>query len=247
MKAVIQCGGKGTRLRPYTTVLPKPLLPLGSRPVLELLIKWLRRNGIRDVYITTGYLGHLIRSYCGDGHQWDLNIEYTSEPEPLGTMGALSLLRDKLDTTFLVLNGDVVTDLSLNALIGHHRLYGAGLTVATVMRTVRVDFGVIEETGFRVTRFKEKPNLSHLVSMGVYCMEPDMLEHVPGGVPFGFDDLMFRMLELDRPVGTFLHKGFWLDVGRIEDFQKAQDLGWDHEVPAYETAPVSFEPVEFLR
>ncbi len=247
MKAVIQCGGKGTRLRPYTTVLPKPLLPLGDRPVLELLLKWLRRNGIRDVYITTGYLGHLIRSYCGDGHQWDLNIEYTSEPEPLGTMGALSLLRDKLDTTFLVLNGDVVTDLSLNALIGHHRLHGAGLTVATVMRTVRVDFGVIEEAGFRVTRFKEKPNLSHLVSMGVYCMEPDMLEHVPSGIPFGFDDLMFRMLELDRPVGTFLHKGFWLDVGRIEDFQKAQDLGWDHEVPAYETAPISFESVEFLR
>jgi mannose-1-phosphate guanylyltransferase len=219
------------------------LLPLGTKPVLELLIKWLRRNGVRDIYITTGYLGHLIRSYCGDGEQWDVKIQYTSEPEPLGTMGALSLLRDELDTTFLVLNGDVVTDLSLNALIDHHRRHRAGLTVATVTRTVRVDFGVIEENSFSVTRFKEKPNLSHLVSMGVYCMEPGMLEHVPTGIPFGFDHLMFRMLELGRPIKTFLHNGFWLDVGRIEDFQKAQELGWDHEMPAYETAPVSFESI----
>jgi NDP-sugar pyrophosphorylase family protein len=244
MKAVIQCGGKGTRLRPYTTVLPKPLLPLGAKPVLELLITWLRRNDIRDVYITTGYLGHLIRSYFGDGHKWDLNIKYTDEPEPLGTVGALSLLRDELDCTFLMLNGDVVTDLSLTSLIGHHRRQGANLTVATVTRTLRVDFGVIEESDFRVTRFKEKPNLSHLVSMGIYCMEPEILDHVPRGIPFGFDDLMFRMLELDQPVCTFPHKGFWLDVGRVEDFQKAQELGWDHEVPAYETAPISFESVE---
>jgi NDP-sugar pyrophosphorylase family protein len=243
MKAVIQCGGKGMRLRPYTTVLPKPLLPMGAKPVLELLIKWLGRNGVRDIYITTGYLGHLIKSYCGNGRQWDVNIEYTEEPEPLGTMGALSLLRDKLDSTFLVLNGDVVTDVSLNSLIAHHRQHRSGLTVATVTRTVRVDFGVLEETDLRVTRFKEKPNLSHLVSMGIYCMEPRMLKHVPTGMPFGFDDLMFRMLELDDPVTTFLHKGFWLDVGRIEDFQKAQELGWDHEVPAYETSPISFESV----
>jgi NDP-sugar pyrophosphorylase family protein len=243
MKAVIQCGGKGMRLRPYTTVLPKPLLPMGAKPVLELLIKWLRRNGVRDIYITTGYLGHLIRSYCGNGRQWDVNIEYTEEPEPLGTMGALSLLRNELDSTFLVLNGDVVTDVSLNSLIAHHRQHRSGLTVATVTRTVRVDFGVLEEIEFRVTRFKEKPNLSHLVSMGIYCMEPRMLKHVPAGIPFGFDDLMFRMLELGDPVTTFLHKGFWLDVGRIEDFQKAQELGWDHEVPAYETAPISFESV----
>lgn len=247
MKAVIQCGGKGTRLRPYTTVLPKPLMPLGTKPVLELLITWLRRNGVRDIYITTGYLGHLIRSYFGDGHQWDVNIEYTQEPEPLGTVGALSLLRDKLDTTFLMLNGDVVTDLSLNALIEHHRRQNARLTVSTIVRTVRVDFGVIEETDFRITRFKEKPNLSHLVSMGVYCMEPNMLEHVPAGIPFGFDDLLFRMLELGKPVNTFLHKGFWLDVGRVEDFHKAQELEWDHEVPAYETAPISFETVELTR
>ena len=110
MKAVIQCGGKGTRLRPYTTVLPKPLMPVGSRPVLEMLLKWLRRNGIQEVFITTGYLGHLIRSVCGDGRQWNMSIKYTDEKEPLGTIGPLSLLRDSLDKTFLVINGDVITD-----------------------------------------------------------------------------------------------------------------------------------------
>lgn len=144
MKAVIQSGGKGTRLRPYTTVLPKPLMPVGSKPVLELLLKWLRRNGIDEVYITTGYLGHLIQSYCGDGRQWDLKIHYTEETEPLGTIGALSLLREQLDETFLVLNGDVVTDLNLNAFTAYHRRHGAPLTIATFQKTSKLEFGVIE-------------------------------------------------------------------------------------------------------
>ena len=121
MKAVIQSGGRGTRLRPYTSVLPKPLMPIGARPVLELLLKWLRRNGIEEIFITTGYLGHLIRSFCGDGEQWGIRITYTQEAEPLGTIGPLTLLRDKLDSTFLVLNGDVLTDLNLSAFLANHR------------------------------------------------------------------------------------------------------------------------------
>jgi len=131
MKAVIQSGGKGTRLRPYTMVLPKPLMPVGTKPVLELLLKWLRRNGTDQAYITTGHLGHLIRSYCGDGGQWDLRITYTEEREPLGTVGALGLLRDKLDSTFLMINGDVLTDLNLNAFVAAHIAHGGPLTVAT--------------------------------------------------------------------------------------------------------------------
>jgi NDP-sugar pyrophosphorylase family protein len=242
MKAVIQSGGKGLRLRPYTTILPKPLMPVGSKPVLELLLKWLRRNGTREVYITTGYLGHLIRSFCGDGHQWDMRITYTEEQEPLGTVGALSLLRGKLDSTFLVINGDVLTDLNISAFLGVHRGHGGPLTIATMRRTLRSDFGVIEQSNGRVICFREKPNLRHLVSMGIYCMEPEILEHIPNGVPFGFDDLMFHMLEIGLPAHTFLHSGFWLDIGRVEDFQKAQELGWDAEAPAFDTAPMSFEP-----
>lgn len=241
MKAVIQSGGKGTRLRPYTTILPKPLLPVGSKPVLELLLKWLRRNGTSEVYITTGYLGHLIRSVCGDGRQWGLKITYTEELEPLGTIGALSLLREQLDSTFLVVNGDVLTDLNLNALVTSHRNHGCALTIATARRSVRIDFGIIEDIENRVTRFREKPNLTHQVSMGIYCMEPEMLDHIPPGVPFGFDDLMFRVLDIGLPVRTFLHNGFWLDIGRIEDFQKAQDIGWDDVAPAFDSAPVTFE------
>lgn len=242
MKAVIQCGGKGLRLRPYTTILPKPLMPVGSKPVLELLLRWLRRNGMREIYITIGYLGPLIRSFCGDGGQWDMRITYTEEREPLGTLGGLSLLRDQLDNgTFLVLNGDVLTDLNISGFLATHREHSGPLTIATALRSVRSDFGVIEQSCGRVICFREKPNLHHLVSMGIYCMEPAVLDHIPVGVAFGFDDLMFDMLKISLPAHTFLHSGFWLDIGRVEDFQKAQELGWDDDAPAFDTAAMSFE------
>jgi NDP-sugar pyrophosphorylase family protein len=235
MKAVIQCGGKGTRLRPYTSILPKPLMPIGARPVLELVLKGLRRNGIREVYITTGYLGHLIRSVCGDGNQWNLRITYTQELEPLGTMGPLSMLREQLDTPFLVLNGDVLTDLNLNQFVNSHRRHNSSLTIATAIRPTKMDFGVIDEMDGRVIGFREKPELSHLVSMGIYCMDPSVLERIPSSVPFGFDDLMFQMLEEEAPVNVFKHSGLWLDIGRVEDFLKAQDVAWDEQSPAFAT------------
>jgi NDP-sugar pyrophosphorylase family protein len=233
MKVVIQCGGQGTRLRPYTMVLPKPLMPVKSQPVLELLLKWLRRNDVQDVYITTGYLGHLIRSVFGDGAQWDMRIKYTDEREPLGTIGPLSLLRDDLDETFLVMNGDVLTDLCLSELIETHRNCQSLVTIATSVRKTKMDFGVIEQMGRRITSFKEKPTLTNLVSMGVYCMEPGILEHIPSGVPFGFDDLILRMLARGVPAHCFVHDGMWLDIGRIDDFQKAQDLALDGQPPAF--------------
>jgi len=245
MKVVIQAGGKGMRLRPYTTVLPKPLLPVGPKPVLELLLRWLRRNGCRDVYITTGYLGHLIRAFCGDGKQWDLHINYSEEPEPLGTVGALNLLRKKLTEPFLVINGDVLTDLNVGAFVRAHRASGAALSVATMQRSIRLDFGIIEVDQARIVMFREKPRLSHLVSMGIYCMEPEILRYIPNGIPFGFDDLVFRMMDAKAPVNTFKHNGFWLDVGRIEDFQKAQDMEWDDEAPAFDETPVFDEAATF--
>ena len=233
MKAVIQCGGKGLRLRPHTSILPKPLMPIGSRPVLELLLKWLRRNGIKDVCITTGYLGHLIRSVCGDGSQWNIRITYTQEIEPLGTMGPLSLLRQQLDEPFLVLNGDVLTDLNLNQFVNCHRRHQGILTIATATRVMKMDFGVIDETAGRVTEFREKPELSHLVSMGIYLMDPPILDRIPSGIPSGFDDLMFQMLEEGACVNVFKHNGMWLDIGRVEDFLKAQDVEWDEQSPAF--------------
>ena len=236
MKIVIQSGGKGTRLRPYTSVLPKPLMPIGARPVLELLLKSLRRHGLEEVYITTGYLGHLIKSYCGDGSQWGMNLHYTSEPEPLGTVGALSLLRESLDSTFLMLNGDVLTNLDIRQFTASHRRHGGVLTIATTTRATRMDYGVIDDMDGRVTHFREKPVLSHNVSMGMYCMEPKVLSFIPPGTPFGFDDLVFCMLERDEPIHTFHHDGYWLDIGRIEDFKKAQEIDLEGEA-------VSLEPV----
>jgi NDP-sugar pyrophosphorylase family protein len=233
MKAIIQCGGKGMRLRPHTSILPKPLMPIGARPVLELVLKWLRRSGIREVFITTGYLGHLIRTVCGDGSQWNMRIAYTQEPEPLGTIGPLSLLREYLDEPFLVLNGDVLTDLNLNQFVSCHRRHHATVTIATATRSTKMDFGVIDETDGHVIGFREKPELSHLVSMGIYCMDPAILERIPSGVPFGFDDLMFQMLEEEVSVNVFKHNGLWLDIGRVEDFLKAQDVGWDEQSPAF--------------
>lgn len=243
MKAVIQSGGKGMRLRPYTNILPKPLMPVGSKPVLEVLLRWLRRNGIMEVYVTTGYLGHLIRSFCGDGRRWDLRIEYTEEYEPRGTIGALSLLREELDTTFLVINGDILTDLNLGTFMAAHSKHGDSLTVAVSSRTVRIDFGVLEHVNNRVITFREKPNFTSLVSMGIYCMEPEMLQYIPDGIPYGFDDLMYSMLAANKPVQTFVHNGAWLDIGRIEDFQRAQDLNWDEDTPAFDTTPLRLEPV----
>lgn len=232
MKAVIQCGGRGTRLRPYTSILPKPLMPIGSRPVLELLLKWLRRNGIQEVFVTTGYLGNLIRSFCSDGQQWNIRINYTQEMEPLGTIGPLSLLREQLDEPFLVLNGDILTDLNLNQFMKCHRKHGGQLTIATTIRQTKMEFGVIDETDGTVTGFREKPMLANQVSMGMYCMNPQILEYVPSGVPFGFDDLVLQMLEQGTPVHTFKHDGLWLDIGRADDFLKAQDIAWDEQSPA---------------
>lgn len=239
MKAVIQAGGKGTRLRPFTSVLPKPLMPIGSRPVLEHLLKWLRRNGIREVFITTGYLGHLIRSFCGDGRQWDLEISYTHEPEPLGTVGPLRLLEGRLDETFLVLNGDVLTDLNLRAFTSAHRKLGGMLTIATTTRLTRMDYGVIDaDGGDRITAFREKPAFSNRVSMGAYCLEPEVLDFIPPDMAFGVDDLVHRLMEENAPVHIFKHTGLWLDIGRVDDFQQAQEIDWTDQAPSMEAVAV---------
>lgn len=225
MKAVIQAGGQGTRLRPYTLILPKPMMPVGGVPVIEGLLKWLRRNGIEEAYVTTGYLGHLLKSLIGNGNQWDMSIAYSDEKEPMGTVGALRLVEDQLDETFLVLNGDLVTDLDLNAFRSFHRSHGGLLSIAVTSKTVKVDLGVLDTDNLsRVTHFREKPSMQYQVSMGMYCMEPEILKHIPKGIAFGFDDLVHILLEKNVPIHAFQHDGLWMDIGRPEDFQKAQGM-----------------------
>ena len=222
MEAIIQAGGKGVRLHPYTLLLPKPLMPVGDLPVIEVLIKWLRRWGVKKTYITLGYLGQLIRSFCGDGSQWDTDIVYSHEQEPLGTIGPLRLLQDHLKSTFLTLNGDLITNLNLQDLISFHREKGGWITVAVTERKVKTDLGIIETQNGHMTGFKEKPTMKFFASTGIYCMEPEILDLIPGGVPFGFDDLMYCMLDQKLSVNIYKHDGLWLDIGREEDFRHAQ-------------------------
>ncbi len=224
MKAVIQAGGRGTRLRPYTLVLPKPLMPVGDLPVIEMLVKWLRRNGIQKTYITIGYLGHLIQAVCKDGSQWSMEIVYSEEPEPLGTIGPLQLIREELDETFLVLNGDVITDLDIRDFTAFHRKSGGLITVAATEKSMEIDLGVMECEEDRIAAFREKPMMTFNVSMGIYCMEPAVFELIPAGVPFGFDNLMHLMLERDLPIYMYKHKGSWMDIGREEDYVRAQEM-----------------------
>jgi len=226
MKAVIQAGGQGTRLKPYTLVLPKPLMPVGEYPIIEILLKWLRRSNVSDIYVTTGYLGHLIKAFCGDGKQWDCNIHYSEEFEPLGTIGPLHHVKDQLDETFLVLNGDLLTDMDIYKFCEFHQSHGGLLTVGTTNKKVKVDLGVLKtdkETNC-VSSFQEKPSFDYQVSMGIYCMEPEIFKFVPKGIPFGFDDLMHSMLKENEKIHVYQHKGVWMDIGRPEDYRNAQKL-----------------------
>ena len=223
MIAVIQAGGKGTRLRPYTFVVPKPLMPVGDMPVLEILLRWLRRWGIKKTIITTGYLGHLIRALCSNDHKFDLDISFSQEHEPLGTLGGLSLIEPMLTETFLSINGDLITDLNLRDFISYHRSHGGLITVGVTAKDVKIDLGVMDASDGIVNKFREKPSLKFMVSMGIYCMEPGILELIPKGLPFGFDDLMYEMLEQHLPIHVFEHQGLWWDIGREEDFRNAQN------------------------
>ncbi|MDD5207417.1 MAG: sugar phosphate nucleotidyltransferase, partial [Desulfobacterales bacterium] len=213
MIAVIQAGGKGTRLQPYTFVMPKPLMPVGDSPVLDILLRWLRRWGIKKTIITTGYLGHLIRSLCGNGHNFDIDISFTQEPEPLGTLGGLTLIEPGLSETFLNLNSDLITDLNLRDFIAYHRSHGGLITVGVTEKNLKLDLGVLEAQQGIVSDFREKPSMRLMVSMGIYCMEPGILKLIPKGVPFGFDDLMYEMLERQIPIHVFEHHGLWWDIG----------------------------------
>jgi mannose-1-phosphate guanylyltransferase len=222
MDAVIQAGGKGTRLQPYTLLLPKPLMPVDDLPVIEILLKWLRRWGIKRIHITIGYLGRLIRSLCNDGSQWDIEIVYSEEPEPLGTIGPLRLIKDQLTETFLTLNGDLITDLNLSEFKNYHRQRGGLITVAVTEKLVKTDLGILESQNGRMTGFREKPTFKFQASTGIYCMEPQILDFIPSGVPYGFDDLMYAMLERELPVYLYRHEGLWRDLGREEDFRSVQ-------------------------
>jgi NDP-mannose synthase len=222
MRAVVLAGGFGMRLRPYTTILPKPLLPIGDRPILEVILRQLAQAGFTKVDLCVGHLGELIRVYFNEGKVMPdgLELDWHWEPEePLGTAGALRVVPG-LEGTFLVMNGDILTTLDYGALVEHHRRSGAGLTIATQAKRVEIDLGVIELDGDRVTGYREKPTLGYDVSMGVYVYEARVLDHLPDG-PCQFPDLVLRLLTASERVSAYRSEAAWYDLGTLAEYERA--------------------------
>jgi NDP-sugar pyrophosphorylase family protein len=222
MHAVILAGGKGVRLRPYTTALPKPLVPIGERyAILDIVLQQLAAQGFRSVTLAINHLGALIRAYVGDGSQWGLRVDYVEETVPLSTVGPLFCIKEQLPQQFLVMNGDVLTDLDYGDLLASHVLSRAPLTVATYTRTVKIDFGVLTVDSDRLVGFIEKPTYQYRVSMGVYGMSRATLDPYPGGLAFGFDQLVLDLLDREEFPASYPFDGYWLDIGRPEDYDEA--------------------------
>jgi mannose-1-phosphate guanylyltransferase len=221
--AVIQAGGRGTRLSPYSTVLPKALMPIDEQTVIDKLLDRFSDAGVKKVYITVSRFGPLIRSYCGDGGRWGLEIEYVAEDEPLGTIGPLNALRSRLTEPFFVSNSDVFADVALAEVLAEHEADEAPLTVVVTHQDVKIAYGVLDHDNGRVTTFREKPTEEFSVSTGIYVMDLGIFEFIPPDGPFNFDDLMRVMLERDAPIHVYEHLGVWVDIGRIEDLRRAQE------------------------
>jgi NDP-mannose synthase len=225
-RAVVLAGGRGSRLAPYTTILPKPLMPVGERPIVEILLQQLGAAGLDDVTLAVGHLGHLVRAVVGDGSAHGVSVRYQEEERALGTAGPLATIPD-LGGTFVMLNGDVLTTLDLRALVRAHQGAGNELTIATHQRTVRADYGVVHTDGalgppYRVVDYEEKPELSYTVSMGVYVLEPVAIGHLEPGAYCDFPDLVLALLSRGAPIGAYPFDGYWLDIGREDDFRHAQ-------------------------
>ncbi|MDT9695239.1 sugar phosphate nucleotidyltransferase [Streptomyces sp. P17] len=222
MYAVILAGGKGVRLRPYTTALPKPLVPIGDQhAILEIVLRQLSAAGFTHCTLAIGHLGEIIRAYVGDGSQWGLKVAYATEDSPLGTMGPLLSLRDQLPETFLVMNGDILTDLDYADVLHRHRDSGAPLTIATYARKVHIDFGVLTTDASKVVAFTEKPSMDYRVSMGVYGLTRGTLDAYTPGLPLGFDELVLDLLTAGRAPHAYDFDGYWLDIGRPDDYDRA--------------------------
>lgn len=220
--AVVLAGGKGTRLRPFTITLPKPLVPIGDESsVLEIVIRQLAHQGFESATLAIGHFGELIEAYVGDGTQWGMAIDYARETEPLGTMGPVVQVADRLPEHFLVLNGDTLTEMNYARLLEAHAASGAPITVATARRETRVEFGVLDIEDGRVTGFREKPSIGYTVAIGAYALSRATLQRYPAGEVLGFDQLMRDLIDRGERPASFDFSGFWLDIGRPEDYDRA--------------------------
>lgn len=239
MKAVILAGGKGRRLAPFTVAFPKPLVPVGDRAVLEILIRGLVKHGIREIVLSVDHLAELLMAYV-EGHPELRSLatyRFVRDREPGGTAGPLARI-DGLDETFVVTNGDLLTSLDFGALFAHHRASGAALTVAVHEKSVRLQLGVLDiDDAGDVRKYTEKPELRFEVSMGVYVYEPRARAHIRAGEYLDFPDLVKRLLDAGERVAAFRTKDYWLDIGNPDDYARAQEDAANGIGPAAEPKP----------
>lgn len=223
MVAVILAGGQGTRLRPHTDEIPKPLLPVKGKPLIEIILRQMQKTGVTNVCLAVNHFSEQIVKTLGDGSRLGIKIEYSHEKKALSTIGPLKLIKN-LPANFIVSNSDILTDLDFKTIYNAHLKSSAKITVATHTRRIPIDFGVltVDDNGV-VSGFQEKPELNLVVSMGIYVFNKSILEFVPDDQPFGFDQLVFTLLEKQIPIHTFPYSGYWLDIGRPDDYQKAND------------------------
>ncbi len=220
-RAVILAGGKGTRLKPYTIAMPKPLVPIGTTPILEIIIKQLINSGFNHITLSVNHMADFIKAFFGDGSKWNIKIDYSFEEKPLSTMGPLHLIPD-LPDNFLVMNGDVLTDIKFGDFLNKHIEQGNIFTISSFQRVVKNDYGVLEINDDNELRaFREKPETKFDVSMGVYAVNKEVLKIIPKNTFYGFDTLMLDLIEQKSYPKTIVHNGYWLDIGRPEDYERA--------------------------
>lgn len=223
-RVVILAGGRGTRLRPYTVVLPKPLMPIGEYSILEVIVRQLSNYGFDHITMAVNHQAEIVKALFNSGRKWGVHIDYSLEQKALGTIGPLKLIRD-LPENCLVMNGDVLTDLNYGEFYEYHVQKKNELTVSICSREIRTEFGVIELNGDQTLHgFQEKPVTNCNVSMGIYMMSRRVLDIIPEESPYGFDDLMTDMMRMGRTAHVKRHDGYWLDIGRPEDYMKAVDM-----------------------
>ncbi len=222
MKTVILAGGEGKRLRPYTYVLPKPLLPVGDKAILEILLERLKSQGFKDIVLTVGYRSNYIKTFFSDGSNLGLNISYYEETNPLGTAGPLKNLEQQLTKDFLVINGDILTDIDFNALSKFHLEKESDITVVTKKIKVPILYGVVKSKEHRIEMIEEKPTLCPQIVAGIYILNPSVLKYIPKNKFYNMPNLVKKVLEKNGKVLRFLHTGKWTDIGRLTDYQKAQ-------------------------
>lgn len=220
IKAIILAGGKGTRLKPYSVTIPKPLLPVGDKAILEIILYKLKQQNITDITICVNHMAELIKAYFGNGEKIGVNISYSLEEKDLNTIAPLKLLKN-LPDNFIVLNGDLLTNIDINTMFDIHCSNNSILTMGVYKRKIKIDFGVIEIEKDIISNFKEKPELEYYVSMGIYAFNSKILNFIPDNTPFGFDHLMTKLLENKIKITPYIYDGYWLDIGRPEDYEKA--------------------------